>query len=137
MSPGRDEVRPAVSMGPMSSETLTVYGYKKCDTCRKAMKWLEKRGRAFEFVDITEDPPSAEMLGQVIDGGGYELKQLFNTSGQSYRQGGFKEKLPDLSRDEALSALAADGRLIKRPIVTDGRRFTVGFREGEFAGAWG
>lgn len=118
-------------------QTLTVYGYMKCDTCRKALKWLETRGRETRFIDITQTPPGAATLGAILDAGDYELKQLFNTSGRAYREPGMKEKLASMSRDETLALLAGNGMLIKRPIVTDGPRFTVGFREPKFAEVWG
>jgi len=65
------------------------------------------------------------------------VQKLFNTSGQSYRQGGFKEKLKTMSQDEALRALAADGKLIKRPLVLGDGFALVGFREDEWRDALG
>jgi arsenate reductase len=54
---------------------------------------------------------------------------MFNTSGESYRKGRFGEKLATLSDEQALDALAKDGKLIKRPLVL-GRDFAlVGFDE--------
>ena len=32
--------------------SLTLYGLKNCDTCKKALKALEAAGRTVEFVDI-------------------------------------------------------------------------------------
>ena len=60
------------------------------------------------------------------------IKRFFNTSGVSYRSGGWKEKLPELSPEDAYAALAADGKLIKRPILDDGTDVLVGFREAEY-----
>ena len=31
--------------------TPIVYGLSKCDTCRKARKWLDRAGIAHQFVD--------------------------------------------------------------------------------------
>ena len=67
---------------------------------------------------------------------GLPLKKFFNTSGQSYRQGGFKETLPDMSETEMLAALAADGKLIKRPLLNTDSRVLVGFREADYAEAF-
>ena len=47
-----------------------------------------------------------------------------------------KEKLPQATLDEMVSYLAADGMLIKRPIVTDGEKVTVGFKESTFESTW-
>ena len=122
---------------PPTTPPLTVYGYMKCDSCRKALKWLEAAGAKTTFIDITEHPPTAVTLAAVVDDGRYELKHLFNTSGQLYREMKIKEKLPAMEQDEALALLAGHGKLIKRPIVTDGSRFTVGFKPPVFDEVWG
>ena len=116
---------------------VQVYAYPKCDTCRKAVKWLDAQGVGHQFIDITTHPPTAEQLAAILAGGDYELRHLFNTSGQLYRQMRIKDRLADMSRAEALALLAGNGKLIKRPIVTDGRRYTVGFRPEVFAQVWG
>jgi arsenate reductase len=50
---------------------------------------------------------------------------------------GLKDKLPSMDEEAAYELLASHGMLIKRPIVTDGNRVTVGFKENEFAEVWG
>ncbi len=115
--------------------TTRVYHYPGCSTCKKALKWLEQNGVAHERVHIVEAPPSAQELERLWRRSGKELRALFNTSGQSYREGGFKDKLPSLSDAEALAALAADGKLIKRPLVDAGAAVLLGFREDEWRDA--
>ena len=39
-----------------------------------------------------------------------------------YRELGLKDKLAEMTEDEATELLASDGMLIKRPIVTDGKK---------------
>ncbi|MEM6369542.1 MAG: Spx/MgsR family RNA polymerase-binding regulatory protein [Myxococcota bacterium] len=116
---------------------LRVYAYSKCGTCKKAISWLKARNLALEEIPIVERPPTAEQLAEVMKKSGRPLKKLFNTSGQSYRQGGWKEKLPGLSEAEALKALAADGKLIKRPIVLGEAMALVGFDQGSYESAFG
>lgn len=115
---------------------ITLYGYKKCDTCRKAEAALYKAGVAYTFVDITQNPPSASALKAVAQQAGRDVKKMFNTSGVVYREQNIKAKLAELSDADMLKLLASDGRLIKRPIVTDGKASTVGFDEAEFMRAW-
>lgn len=111
---------------------MKFYHYPKCGTCRKASKWLADHGIEVEAIDIVETPPSKSRLKDYFRRSGRELKAFFNTSGQSYRQGGFKEKLPTMSEAEMLAALAADGKLIKRPLLDAGERVFVGFRETDY-----
>lgn len=115
---------------------LTFYGYKKCDTCRKAEKALAKLGREYSFVDITEAPPSQAALKKIVQQSGAELKKFFNTSGVQYKELGIKDKAPKMSEAQILEMLAGNGRLLKRPLVTDGSKSTVGFDEAAFAKAW-
>jgi arsenate reductase len=68
---------------------------------------------------------------------GLPLKSFFNTSGIQYRSLGLKDRLPTMSEREQLALLASNGMLIKRPIVTDGQRVTVGFKPEQFESCWG
>jgi len=115
---------------------LTFYGYKKCDTCRKAEKALAKLGREYAFVDITENPPTRSALKKIVDQSGAEMKKFFNTSGVQYKELKIKDKIPKLGETGILDLLAGNGRLIKRPLVTDGSKSTVGFDEAAFAKVW-
>lgn len=115
---------------------LKFYGYKKCDTCRKAEKALDKAGKKYEFIDITEAPPSASALKQMVKQSGAELKKFFNTSGVQYKELKIKDKVAGMGEAEVLALLAGNGRLVKRPIVTDGTRTTVGFQEADFQKVW-
>ena len=109
------------------SEPLRVWSYARCSTCKKALAWLEQQGLSYDVVDITETPPSRDLLVSAASFLG-SRKPLFNTSGQSYRALG-SSTVKAMSDDEALDALAADGKLIKRPFVAlSDDTFLVGFK---------
>jgi arsenate reductase len=112
--------------------TTKVFHYPSCSTCRKALEWLDARGVTYEAVDIVEAPPKKADLQRALKSG-VPLKRLFNTSGQSYRQGGWGQRIAGLSEADALAALTADGKLIKRPFVLVGDRALVGFDEATYA----
>lgn len=111
---------------------ITVHLYPRCSTCKKATRWLGERGLAFEEHDLVAKPISKGALRDLWKRSGLPLKSFFNTSGESYRAGGFKDRLSTMSDDEALSALAKDGKLVKRPILDTGKAVRVGFREAEW-----
>jgi arsenate reductase len=106
---------------------LRVYQYSKCSTCRRALAFLDEQRVAYERIDITVKPPSKRELERALDLAGIPIKKLFNTSGQSYRGGNFGERLKTLSDDQALEALCADGKLIKRPLILGDDFALVGF----------
>ena len=111
---------------PRPGTTLLVYSYAACSTCRKALKWLEEQGIAHEVVDITSSPPSLAELRQAL-ASLVNRQRLFNTSGLSYRALG-AAAVKSMGDDEALSALASDGKLIKRPfVITSSGEALTGF----------
>ncbi|MCE7913641.1 MAG: arsenate reductase family protein [Nitrosomonas sp. PRO4] len=116
---------------------LKFYGYKKCSTCRKAEQFLQQAGINYEFIDITENPPCGEELTVIVARADVPLHKFFNTSGVQYRELKIKQRLPALSHREIVALLASNGRLIKRPLITDGKRVTVGYDEKQFAAVWG
>ena len=113
----------------------TVYHYPGCSTCRKARKWLGANGIDHTLVHIVDAPPDADAIADMIDRSGLPPKRFFNTSGQSYRAGGWKERVGSLDIRSAATALAADGKLIKRPLVDAGGTVLVGFKEAIWADA--
>ena len=115
----------------------TFYGYSKCSTCRKAKQYLQKRGVPFEEIEITTAPPPKSLLAAIVRSGEYALGELFNRSGELYRTMKIKDRIKTSTESELLSLLARHGKLIKRPIVTDGARHTVGFDEARMKRVWG
>lgn len=115
---------------------LTFYWYPKCGTCRNAKKWLDEHGKTYEAIHIADNPPSRGEMKKLYKNSGLELKKFFNTSGMKYRELGLKDKVNTASEDELLELLASDGMLIKRPILTDGDKVTVGFKEEQYEQTW-
>lgn len=109
--------------------------YPKCTTCQKAKKWLDEKGIAYEERDIKTENPSADELRAWHKLSGLPLKKFFNTSGNSYKNLGLKDKLPTMSEDEQIELLATDGMLVKRPLLVTDTRVLTGFREAEWSEA--
>jgi len=108
---------------------IKVYHYANCDTCRKALKYLNSRGTEFTPIPIRETPPSVAELELALATMGGDLGKLFNRSGQDYRSQNLKEKLPGMPKAEALKLLHSNGNLVKRPFLV-GKKFAVaGFDE--------
>lgn len=111
---------------------MKIYCYPKCTTCKKALKWLDEQGKAYEEIDIKENNPSKEDLKVAYEKSGLPLKRFFNTSGLKYKELKLKDRLASMSEDEQLELLASDGMLVKRPLVIDGETVLTGFKEAEW-----
>ena len=106
--------------------------YPKCATCKKAQKWLDENGVAFEARDIVTENPTEDELRAWHKASGLPLKKFFNTSGKKYKEQHLKDKLPDMSEDEQFRLLATDGLLVKRPILVNETGVLVGFKEADW-----
>ena len=116
--------------------SLKVYEYKACSTCKKALKFLDQKKVSYESIAIVDQPPSLtelkKMLSLVKEEGG-SLKNLFNTSGQQYRELNIAARLSEgMTESEALVLLSKNGKLIKRPFAISGEKGAVGFKEDQW-----
>jgi arsenate reductase (glutaredoxin) len=114
-----------------------VYQYPKCSTCRKALAWLDDHGVEYSKSDLVSERIPLAKLEEIHRRSGLPIGRFFNTSGESYRAGKFKDRLPTMSEKDALRALAADGKLVKRPIVDAGTNVLVGFDAQAYGRAFG
>ncbi|MBI5775370.1 MAG: arsenate reductase family protein [Verrucomicrobia bacterium] len=112
---------------------LKFYEYKKCDTCRKARKFLEAKGVSFTAIPIREQPPTPAELRRMLKIYGGNLRRLFNTSGEDYKRLNLKTKLAAMTETEAIALLAGNGNLVKRPFVLGDTGGAVGFKPEEWS----
>ena len=111
--------------------------YPKCSTCQKAKAWLDQRGISYDLRDIKLNNPTAEELTAWYQKSGLPLKKFFNTSGLQYKALGLKDRLPGMDEEEQLDLLAADGMLVKRPILAGEDFVLVGFKPAEWEARFG
>lgn len=109
--------------------------YPRCTTCKKALKYLKDHDVDVTVRHIVEDVPTEAELKEWIQKSGLEIKKFFNTSGQVYKEMGLKDKVKEMTMEEAISLLASNGMLIKRPILVVEDRILVGFKEEQYEAA--
>jgi len=108
-----------------------MFGLKTCDTCRKARRWLDSQGVAYDFRDLREEPPTRALVQQWLEALGPE--QLVNRRSTTWR--GLTEAQRDLAAGEGgqggiLDVLGAHPALIKRPLFQRGTTILSGFDTG-------
>ncbi|MET0406581.1 MAG: Spx/MgsR family RNA polymerase-binding regulatory protein [Cystobacter sp.] len=110
----------------MKTDVL-ILSYAGCGTCKKALQWLGEQGVSPSVRPIVEQPPTVAELKTWIARSGLPVRKWLNTSGQSYRALG-KEKVDAASDAQLVEWLAADGKLVKRPVLVRGTQVLVGFK---------
>ena len=111
---------------------LTFICYPKCSTCQKAKVLLDSYSAQYDTRDIKADSPSYDELKRWLSLSDLPVRKFFNTSGILYKSLKLKDKLSSMSADECLNLLAADGMLVKRPLLVDEYRTLVGFNRIEW-----
>ena len=96
---------------------MILYGLKQCDTCRKALKELKN----VTFVDVRAEGVPAAILERAHAEFG---ENLLNRRSTTWRN------LSDEARLEpALTLLKAHPTLMKRPLIEDNGRLTLGWND--------
>ena len=96
-----------------------------CATCRKARRFLEKRGFRLNYRDITKDRLSVAEIAKLI--GSHDHEDFLRPNSDIFRKKNMKENPP--SRREAIGLMARNPELIRRPVVVAGGRVVIGYDE--------
>ena len=108
---------------------ITIYGIKNCDTVKKALKWLADHNIEQKLHDYRVDGLEASFLAQAEAQFGWE--NLVNKRSTTWRN--LDESVKNsLSKTTALSVLAENPTLIKRPIILQDDKALIGFNEKEY-----
>jgi arsenate reductase len=107
---------------------MKLYLYEKCESCRKATRWLDEKKIEYTSIPIRETPPTRKELTFMLSYHGGNMKKLFNTSGKDYRDPIVKKKLSSLSDEEIINLLSNQGNLIKRPFLIGDKVLLQGFK---------
>jgi len=103
---------------------MDVYSLKSCDTCRKAVKWLAAQEIAATVFDIRTDGISKATISAAVGALGWE--KVLNRRSTSWRNLDEAQK-QDITAEKAISLIADNPTLMKRPLFVCGQSYVVGF----------
>ncbi|MCL4135056.1 UNVERIFIED_CONTAM: hypothetical protein GTU68_021597 [Idotea baltica] len=103
---------------------MKVYSLKNCDTCKKALKWLDGEGIAHEVHDIRAQGVDAAFIGPIVDALGWET--AINRRSTTWR--GLSDADKDgLDNAKAVALILDHPTLMKRPVFVSGSTVICGF----------
>lgn len=102
----------------------TLYHNPRCSKSRAALALLEENGITPEIVNYLENPPDAETLRTLVSMLGGSIRDIVRTGEDLYRDLGLKDRA--LSDHALIDIVAANPRLLERPIVVHGGRAVLG-----------
>ncbi len=100
---------------------MMIYGLQTCAICQKARRTLEAEGRDVSFRDVRAEPLSEAELSGLIEEFG---DRLVDRTSNDYRA------LNNwLKNSEAEAQIAAQPKVMARPVIRDRDRFFLGWNE--------
>jgi Spx/MgsR family transcriptional regulator len=120
--------KPARKTAPRAKKprkTVNFLQKPTCATCRKARRFLEKRGFKLNYRDLVKDRLSPSELQKLI--GKHDHEDFLNPRSDVFRKKKMKDNPP--SRLEAIGLMAKNPDLIRRPVIVAGGRVVIGYDE--------
>lgn len=107
---------------------LKVFGIKNCDSCRKALKWLDAREASYRFHDVREGGLNSGLVKLWCDSPFAHL--LVNRRSTTWRSLSGRQRASALT--DPAPALLKNPTLLKRPVfMCDREILAVGFNPRE------
>ena len=94
--------------------TIKIYHNPRCSKSREALKLLEDKNKKFEVVEYLKTPPDQAELAAIA-------MKLPNGAQRLYRAKDAKKlglNIEDLSHEAIIEMIAAEPKLMERPVVT-------------------
>ncbi|MBC7002602.1 arsenate reductase (glutaredoxin) [Photobacterium sp. BZF1] len=105
--------------------SVTIYHNPRCSKSRQTLALLEEKGITPTIVKYLDDTPSAEQIQTLLSQLGYtSAREMMRTKEALYKElelGG-----ADITEQQLIDAMAANPKLIERPIVVNGDRAAMG-----------
>ena len=109
---------------------IRLFGIPNCETMKKARRWLDERGIAYDFHNYKKQGLDETQLRAWVAELGWE--KLINRQGMMWR------KLPvevreGLDEAGAIRVMLATPSIIRRPLLDTGKARHLGFSEAAYA----
>ncbi|MFC0235152.1 Spx/MgsR family RNA polymerase-binding regulatory protein [Fictibacillus phosphorivorans] len=109
--------------------SITFYTYPSCTSCRKAKMWLKQNKVSFDERHLFKETPTVEELRELLKLTRYGTEDILAKRSQSFKS--LDVDIYDLSTNELLTLLSKNPKLLKRPLVTDGKQLIAGYSPGD------
>ena len=98
---------------------MIIYGLSTCDSTKAAMKALDRAGKAYTFRDVRAEPLSAAEIDLIVQQFGDKAVNKQSTTYRSFNA--------FLRESDPEAQIAAQPTVMKRPVIRDGERWTLGW----------
>ena len=104
--------------------TIRIFHNPRCSKSRATLALLQEQGIDPEIRLYLENPPDTTELRSILGQLGLAARDLMRKGEAEFRELGLSD--PSLTEDQLIAAMAANPRLIERPIVLASGRAAIG-----------
>lgn len=104
---------------------LTFYSYPSCTSCRKTKKWLASHGVDFEERHLFRETPTYEEMLKILSLTTDGIDEVLATRSQTFKD--LNIDVNEMTFSEIVNLMIKEPRLLRRPIITDGKKLIVGY----------
>jgi polyphosphate kinase len=96
---------------------MKIYHNPRCSKCREVLKFMEEKGFDIEIVDYMKNGITAHEIKEFLNKSGLSVTDIIRTNENLYKTQ-YRDK--ELTKDEWISILIENPKLIQRPLVIKG-----------------
>lgn len=111
-----------------------LYGFKSCDTVKKARKWLDEHSVDYRWFDYRVEALDPETVDDWFARGGWQA--VLNRNSTTFKELPENEKA-SIDESKARSMILSETNLIKRPVLDTGKTLVFGFKADDYQKALG
>jgi arsenate reductase len=104
--------------------TIRILHNPRCSKSRATLALLQEQGVEPEITLYLDNPPDASELKTVLTRLGLTAREFMRKGETEYRELGLADE--SLTEDQLIAAMAANPRLIERPVVLANGRAAIG-----------
>ncbi|WP_421379809.1 Spx/MgsR family RNA polymerase-binding regulatory protein [Bacillus salacetis] len=104
---------------------LTFFTYPSCTSCRKAKKWLKSNSVDFEERHIFRETPTQQEIIDLLSLTTNGVDEILATRSQTYKA--LNIDIEEMSLSEVARLISEEPKLLRRPLLTDGKKLVVGY----------
>ncbi|MDQ0858400.1 Spx/MgsR family RNA polymerase-binding regulatory protein [Bacillus sp. V2I10] len=104
---------------------LIFYSYPSCTSCRKTKHWLKAHNINFSEKHLFRETPSYTEFQKILELTTDGMDEILATRSQTYKD--LNLKIDDLPLSDVIKLIIEEPKLLRRPIITDGKKLVVGY----------
>ncbi|MGP4061720.1 Spx/MgsR family RNA polymerase-binding regulatory protein [Halobacillus sp. H74] len=106
-------------------DELKFYTYPSCTSCRRTKAWLKNQGVEFNEQHLFRETPSANELKKILSLTTHGIDEILAKRSREYKT--LEVDVENLSLSEFLDLVIDKPKLLRRPILTNGKSLVIGY----------